>query len=275
MSMISFENAGFAYDGASFVFRNVDLNIEEGQFVCVIGANGSGKSTLARHVNALLVPSEGRVCVAGDDTREDDLVYLVRSKVGYVFQNPDDQLVASLVENDVAFGEENLGVDQDGLRARVTRSLAAVGLTGFERREVDSLSGGQRQRLAIAGALAMEPAVLILDEASAMLDPRGGADLMRTVRSLHADGMTVVMITHVMEEAALADRIIALADGKVRMDGTPREILTRIDDLRDMRLAPPFAARVSCELQMRGVPLRTCITNEELEEELCALRSSM
>ncbi len=270
-----FRDAGFTYDGERFVFRHLDLTVPQGQFLCLLGGNGSGKSTLAKHVNALLLPDEGEVRVFGCDTRDDEQTYFIRSNAGLVFQNPDDQIVASLIENDVAFGPENLGVPNPELRERVTRALAEVGLMGFEEHETHALSGGQKQRVAIAGVLAMDPAILILDEATAMLDPRGRAGLMRVVRELHAAGMTVVMITHYMEEAAAAERVVVLDGGAVVLDGAPAEVLTRADELRALSLEVPFACRLSLDLQARGVPVRTCVSDDELKEELCALRSKM
>ena len=272
---VDFRDAGFTYDGERFVFRHLDLTVPQGQFLCLLGGNGSGKSTLAKHVNALLLPDEGEVRVFGCDTRDDEQTYFIRSNAGLVFQNPDDQIVASLIENDVAFGPENLGVPNPELRERVTRALAEVGLMGFEEHETHALSGGQKQRVAIAGVLAMDPAILILDEATAMLDPRGRAGLMRVVRELHAAGMTVVMITHYMEEAAAAERVVVLDGGAVVLDGPPAEVLTRADELRALSLEVPFACRLSLDLQARGVPVRTCVSDDELKEELCALRSKM
>ena len=272
---VDFRDAGFTYDGERFVFRHLDLTVPQGQFLCLLGGNGSGKSTLAKHVNALLLPDEGEVRVFGCDTRDDEQTYFIRSNAGLVFQNPDDQIVASLIENDVAFGPENLGVPNPELRERVTRALAEVGLMGFEEHETHALSGGQKQRVAIAGVLAMDPAILILDEATAMLDPRGRAGLMRVVRELHAAGMTVVMITHYMEEAAAAERVVVLDGGAVVLDGASAEVLTRADELRALSLEVPFACRLSLDLQARGVPVRTCVSDDELKEELCALRSKM
>ena len=254
---------------------HLDLTVPQGQFLCLLGGNGSGKSTLAKHVNALLLPDEGEVRVFGCDTRDPEQTYFIRSNAGLVFQNPDDQIVASLIENDVAFGPENLGVPNPELRERVTRALAEVGLMGFEEHETHALSGGQKQRVAIAGVLAMDPAILILDEATAMLDPRGRAGLMRVVRELHAAGMTVVMITHYMEEAAAAERVVVLDGGAVVLDGAPAEVLTRADELRALSLEVPFACRLSLDLRARGVPVRTCVSEDELKEELCALRSKM
>ncbi|WP_296009550.1 energy-coupling factor transporter ATPase [uncultured Adlercreutzia sp.] len=272
-TFVQFADAGFTYDGERFVFRHLDLTVPQGQFLCLLGGNGSGKSTLAKHINALLVPDEGSVRTFGADTRDADQTFFIRSNAGLVFQNPDDQLVASLIENDVAFGPENLGVPNPELRERVTSALAEVGLQGFEAHETNALSGGQKQRVAIAGVLAMDPAILILDEATAMLDPRGRAGLLRVVRELHGAGMTIVMITHYMEEAAQAERVVVLDGGQVRMDGAPGEVLTRADELRALSLEVPFACRLSLELQKRGVPVPTCITDDALKEELCALAS--
>ena len=272
-TFVQFADAGFTYDGERFVFRHLDLTVPQGQFLCLLGGNGSGKSTLAKHINALLVPDEGSVHTFGADTRDADQTFFIRSNAGLVFQNPDDQLVASLIENDVAFGPENLGIPNPELRERVTNALAEVGLQGFEAHETNALSGGQKQRVAIAGVLAMDPAILILDEATAMLDPRGRAGLLRVVRELHGAGMTIVMITHYMEEAAQAERVVVLDGGQVRMDGAPGEVLTRADELRALSLEVPFACRLSLELQKRGVPVPTCITNDALKEELCALAS--
>ena len=272
-AFVEFEDAGFSYDGKSFVFEHLDLEIPQGQFVCLLGGNGSGKSTLAKHVNALLVPDAGRVSVFGKDTRDAEFTYFIRSNAGLVFQNPDDQLVASLVENDVAFGPENLGVPSPEIAERVKKALADVGLQGFEKNETTALSGGQKQRVAIAGVLAMDPAILVLDEASAMLDPRGRESLMRVCLRLHEAGMTVVMITHFMDEAALAQRVVVIDDGRVRLDGSPREVLTQAEVLHDLSLEAPFACKLSLELRRRGVDVPACLTESELEEALCRLNS--
>ena len=269
--MIEFEHVGFTYDGEAFVLQNIDARIERGEFVCILGGNGSGKSTFAKHINALLTPDEGAVHVLGHDTRDEQYTYLIRSNAGMVFQNPDDQLVASLIENDVAFGPENLGVAPSELRERVSDSLIEVGLQGFEKRETHALSGGQKQRTAIAGVLAMKPEILILDEASAMLDPRGRRGLMRVCRELNNRGMTIIMITHFMEEASLADRVIVLEAGRIALDGTPEEVLTQTEKLEHLNLDVPFACELSRELQKRGLPVRTHVNDQSLKEELCQL----
>ena len=229
--MIACTDVHFSYDGEHDALDGMSLSVADGEFVSVLGGNGSGKSTLARHLNALLVPSSGTVTVDGLETAERRNVYDIRSRVGLVFQNPDDQIVAGTVEDDVAFGPENLGVPTDELRARVNEALSLVGLSGFERRETSSLSGGQKQRLALAGVLAMRPRTLVLDEATAMLDPRGRAALMRVCRRLHEQGMTIVMITHFMEEAAEAGRIVVLDHGHVALDGAPEAVFSQADVL--------------------------------------------
>ena len=271
---IAFDKVGFTYDGEAFVLNDIDLRVEQGSFVCILGGNGSGKSTLAKHINALLVPDVGTVTVLGADTRDEKDLYLIRSSAGMVFQNPDDQLVASLIENDVAFGPENLGVPTEELRRRVTDALAEVGLQGFEKNETNALSGGQKQRVAIAGVLAMDPRILILDEASAMLDPRGRKGLLRVCTALNEAGMTIIMITHFMEEAASADRVVALDAGRIALDGTPQEVLTQAERLEHLNLEVPFACRLSRELQQRGVPVATHVSDDGLKEDLCRLLSS-
>ncbi|MEG2934125.1 MAG: energy-coupling factor transporter ATPase [Gordonibacter sp.] len=271
--MIEFSDVRFSYDGETFVLDGIDLRIERGQFVCVLGGNGSGKSTLAKHINALLVPDEGIARVLDHDTSDPASTYFIRSNAGLVFQNPDDQLVASLIENDVAFGPENLGVSTDKLRQRVVDALADVGLQGFDKRETSALSGGQKQRVAIAGVLAMDPDILILDEATAMLDPRGRKGLMRVCHELHARGMTVVMITHFMEEAAQAERVVVMDAGRVQLDGTPDQVLVQAALLEHLNLDVPFAARLSLLLQQRGVDVKTHVDANDLKEELCRLHS--
>lgn len=263
----------FTYDGSSFVLQGIDLRIERGEFVAILGGNGSGKSTLAKHMNALLTPDEGRMDVLGRDTRDPQATYLIRSQAGMVFQNPDDQLVASLVENDVAFGPENLGVPAPELRERVDESLEAVGLPGFQKRETASLSGGQKQRVATAGMLAMRPEIVILDEATSMLDPQGRASFMELCRSMHAAGKTVVMITHFMEEASQADRVVVLDGGRVACEGAPDEVLSQADLLEHLNLDVPFSCALSLALRAAGVDAGVHVRPDELKEELCRLHS--
>ena len=253
--MIECRGVSFSYDGAAPALDGIDLNIEDGEFFCILGGNGSGKSTFAKHLNALLQPDTGTVCVNGMDASEPELVYDIRSTAGMVFQNPDDQLVATLVEDDVAFGPENLGVESAQIAQRVREALKAVGLVGFERHETHALSGGQKQRVALAGVLAMEPRVLILDEASSMLDPRGRKGLMEACHALHERGMTIVMITHFMEEAAEADRVAVFQAGRVAMLGTPEEILTRADELARLNLDMPPSCCLGRALRAKGVSI--------------------
>ena len=253
--MIECRGVSFSYDGAALALDGIDLNIEDGEFFCILGGNGSGKSTFAKHLNALLQPDAGTVCVNGMDASDPELVYDIRSTAGMVFQNPDDQLVATLVEDDVAFGLENLGVPSAQIAQRVREALKGVGLVGFERHETHALSGGQKQRVALAGVLAMEPRVLILDEASSMLDPRGRKGLMKACHALHERGMTIVMITHFMEEAAEADRVAVFRAGRVAMLGTPEEILTRADELAQLNLDMPASCCLGRALREKGVPV--------------------
>ena len=266
--MIECRGVSFSYDGAVSALDGVDLNIEDGEFFCILGGNGSGKSTFAKHLNALLQPDAGTVRINGMDASDPELVYDIRSTAGMVFQNPDDQLVATLVEDDVAFGPENLGVPSAQIAQRVREALKGVGLVGFERHETHALSGGQKQRVALAGVLAMEPRVLILDEASSMLDPRGRKGLMKACRALHDRGMTIVMITHFMEEAAEADRIAVFQAGRVAMLGTPEEILTRADELAELNLDMPASCRLGMALRAKGVPVHAQVREVDMVAEV-------
>lgn len=266
--MIECRGVSFSYDGAALALDGIDLNIADGEFFCILGGNGSGKSTFAKHLNALLQPDTGTVCVNGMDASDPELVYDVRSTAGMVFQNPDDQLVATLVEDDVAFGPENLGVESAQIARRVREALKAVGLVGFERHETHALSGGQKQRVALAGVLAMEPRVLILDEASSMLDPRGRKGLMKACHALHERGMTIVMITHFMEEAAEADRVAVFQAGSVAMLGTPEEILTRADELARLNLDMPESCHLGMALREKGVPVHAQVREADMVAEV-------
>ena len=266
--MIECRGVSFSYDGATPALDGIDLNIEDGEFFCILGGNGSGKSTFAKHLNALLQPDTGTVRVNGMDASDPELVYDIRSTAGMVFQNPDDQLVATLVEDDVAFGPENLGVESAQIAQRVREALKAVGLVGFERHETHALSGGQKQRVALAGVLAMEPRVLILDEASSMLDPRGRKGLMKACHALHERGMTIVMITHFMEEAAEADRVAVFRAGRVAMLGTPEEILTRADELAQLNLDMPESCRLGMALREKGVPVCAQVREADMVAEV-------
>ena len=261
--MIETESLRFAYpadEGGEPVFalRGVDLTIEKGSFVVVLGHNGSGKSTLAKTFNAVLLPAGGKVYVEGMDTLDQDLLLAIRQRVGMVFQNPDNQIVANVVEEDVAFAPENLGVPTEEIRRRVDEALRTVGMYDFVRHAPHLLSGGQKQRIAIAGVLAMEPECVVLDEATAMLDPVGRQEVLSTIHRLNREkGITVVLITHHMNEAEEADRVIVMDSGKVAMDGTPAEVFTRVADLRHMGLTVPDTVDLLDRLRRDGlnVPL--------------------
>ena len=266
--MIDCRGVSFSYDGVTPALDGIDLNIEDGEFFCILGGNGSGKSTFAKHLNALLQPDAGTVRINGMDASDPELVYDIRSTAGMVFQNPDDQLVATLVEDDVAFGPENLGVPSAQIAQRVREALKGVGLVGFERHETHALSGGQKQRVALAGVLAMEPRVLILDEASSMLDPRGRKGLMKVCRALHDRAMTIVMITHFMEEAAEADRVAVFRAGRVAMLGAPEEILTRADELAQLNLDMPASCCLGRALRAKGVPVCAQVREADMVAEI-------
>ena len=270
--MIETESLRFAYpadEGGEPVFalRGVDLTIEKGSFVVVLGHNGSGKSTLAKTFNAVLLPAGGKVYVEGMDTLDESLLLAIRQRVGMVFQNPDNQIVANVVEEDVAFAPENLGVPSEDIRRRVDDALKTVGMYEFVRHAPHLLSGGQKQRIAIAGVLAMEPACIVLDEATAMLDPVGRQEVLSTVHRLNKEkGITVVLITHHMNEAEEADRVVVMDNGKGEMDGTPAEVFTQVAELRHMGLTVPDTVDLLDRLRRRGldVPL------DALTVEACA-----
>ena len=245
--------------------RELDITIKRGEFVAVVGHNGSGKSTFAKHLNAILTPDIGRVLVWGMDTREEDLLYDIRRSTGMVFQNPDNQIVATVVEEDVAFAPENLGVPPAEIRRRVDGALEAVGMTKFKKHATYQLSGGQKQRVAIAGIIAMQPDCIVLDEPTAMLDPVGRREIMRTVHKLNRElGITVVLITHHMNEAADADRVIVMSDGRVLMDGTPREIFNRAEELIAAGLTVPQPVELLRLLKAAGIEVHSdALTPEE------------
>ena len=273
-TMIEVRDLTFAYPAqeeeqqqGTVALRNVDLTIEKGSFVAVLGHNGSGKSTLAKHMNAVLLPSGGRVFVAGMDTLDEQQIIAIRRAVGMVFQNPDNQIVANVVEEDVAFGPENLGVPSADIRRRVDEALAAVGMDAFTRHAPHLLSGGQKQRIAIAGIIAMAPQCIVLDEATAMLDPAGRREVLATIETLHRDmGITVVLITHHMDEALLADRVVVMNEGRVAMDAAPTEVFTRVEELEAMGLTVPDTVQLLHRLRAAGydVPL------DALDVESCA-----
>lgn len=251
----------------------VSLQIEAGSFVAILGHNGSGKSTLAKTLNGILLPSGGTVLISGMDTADDANLLNIRREVGMVFQNPDNQIIANLVEDDVGFGPENLGVPTEEIWQRVDAALKAVGMTAFRLKSPNHLSGGQKQRVAIAGVMAMHPKCIVLDEPTAMLDPNGRKEVIRTVTELNrSEGVTVVLITHYMEEVIGADRLVVMDDGKVIMDGTPREVFARVEELKRLRLDVPQATELAYELKQRGVSLPdSVLTMEELAEAILPL----
>ena len=259
--------------GSVRALNDVTLSLEEGSFVVVLGHNGCGKSTLAKHLNALLLPTEGMVYVCGNNTQEEDDIWKIRKNAGMIFQNPDNQIVGNVVEEDVAFGPENIGVPTEKMVKRVTEALKKVGMEAYRLNSPNQLSGGQKQRIGIAGMLAMRPKVILMDEPTAMLDPSGRKDVLNIVHELNKnEGMTVVLITHYMEEAVDADRVIVMDGGEIKMDGTPREIFSRVDELKNYRLTVPQVTELACELKKEGVDLPDGIlTKEELVEALCSL----
>ena len=260
-SMIELKDVTFAYPAeegkqTKNALDGVTLSIEKGSFVAVLGHNGSGKSTLAKTMNAILVPAGGKVLVEGMDTAEEANLLAIRQRVGMVFQNPDNQIVATVVEEDVAFALENLGVPQDEMRRRVDDSMKMAGIYEYRERAPHNLSGGQKQRVAIAGVVAMRPDCLILDEATAMLDPRGREQVMQTIHYLNRNmGITVVSITHYMEEAAQADRVLVMSKGHVVMEGTPKEVFSQTEKVRSLHLDVPQAAELRDELVKAGIPM--------------------
>lgn len=252
---------------------HVNLDVEPGDFVAILGHNGSGKSTLAKHLNALLTPEEGIIWVDGMDTKKYENVFPVRKQTGMVFQNPDNQIIANVVEEDVAFGPENLGVPTKQIWERVADALDKVGMSEYREHSPNRLSGGQKQRVAIAGVLAMHPKTIVLDEPTAMLDPDGRREVISTALELNkTEGVTVILITHYMEEVVNADKVIVMDKGKVVMQGTPRQIFTHVDELQELRLGVPQITLLAHELRKAGLPIsESILTMDELVEELCRL----
>ena len=249
----------------------VELDVKKGDFVAILGHNGSGKSTLAKHINALLLPTDGEVWVAGMNTKKEEHVWDIRQTAGMVFQNPDNQIIGTVVEEDVGFGPENMGVPTEEIWTRVEEALKAVGMYKYRKHSPNRLSGGQKQRVAIAGIVAMHPQCIVLDEPTAMLDPNGRNEVIRAVRALNmVEDITVLLITHYMEEVVHADKVIVMDEGKVVMQGTPKEIFSRVEELKSYRLDVPQVTLLAHELKKKGIPLSDGIlTIEELVNELC------
>ena len=272
MQAVKAENLAYIYPGLEEgqgvkVFENLDLSIEQGSFVAILGTNGSGKSTLAKHFNAILLPTGGHAYVYGMDTSDEDLLIKIRRHVGMVFQNPDNQIVANVVEEDVAFAPENLGISSPMIRHRVDNALKQVGMYEYRTHAPHLLSGGQKQRIAIAGVIAMEPQCIVLDEPTAMLDPRGRREVMDTIMKLNREkGITVILITHHMDEAARADRMVILHKGKIRADGTPKEIFADVEKIHELGLAAPETVELCHELNQAGFDL----PQDLLDTEQCA-----
>ncbi len=273
-TIISVKDVSFTYEeAAEAALSHVTMDVKRGEFLAVLGHNGSGKSTLAKLLNALYLPSEGQVTVCGFDTVDEEHLWDIRQQAGMIFQNPDNQIVATVVREDVAFGMENLGVPHGEMVKRIDEALAAVRMTDHAESAPHQLSGGQKQRVAIAGILAMQPSVIIADEATAMLDPSGRREVLKTIRRLNREkGITVVWITHFMEEAAQADRIVVMNKGQSVLTGTPREVFEQVETLREMHLDVPHMTDLSQDLRRAGMPLPAGIlTVEEMAEEVCKL----
>ena len=269
-NIIEIKNLSFQYEGSSKkVLKNLNINIKEGEFICVLGHNGSGKSTLAKLINAQFIPTEGDILVGNMNTKDDDNLWNIREMCGMVFQNPDNQLVATIVEEDVAFGPENLGVPREELRKRVDDCLELVGMTDYKRHSPALLSGGQKQRIAIAGILAMNPKCLLMDEPTAMLDPQGREDILDTVLKLREMGKTIIHITHYMEECVNADRIIVINEGDVVLEGTPREVFSNVEQMKEIGLDVPEPTEISYLLNKSNINVRRdVLTVDELVEAL-------
>ena len=284
MGIVKAKNLTFEYirrdedgnvEGITKAVDNVSIDIKQGDFVAVLGHNGSGKSTFAKHLNALVMPTEGTVWVDGMDTREEENTLKVRQTAGMVFQNPDNQIVGTLVDEEVGFGPENIGVPTEEIWERVEKSLKAVGMYAFRNQSPNKLSGGQKQRVAIAGIVAMKPKCIVLDEPTAMLDPLGRKDVLNVLHELNRqENVTVILITHYMEEVIDIDKLYVMDDGKLVMSGTPREIFSQVEKLKKLRLDVPHVTELAYELQKEGVPLKNGIlTSEEFTEELIRVRN--
>lgn len=275
MEAIKLDNVSFSYiqgdDVEIQAIKNVSLSIEEGSFVALVGHNGSGKSTLAKLLNGLFLPSEGVVSIFGVDTADDDMIFHIRSNVGMVFQNPDNQMIASVVEDDIAFGPENLGIPREEIRQRVDWALEKVGMSDYAKATPFKMSGGQKQRVAIAGILAIKPRVLVLDESTAMLDPQGRKEVLAVAKELNKnEKMTVILITHYMDEAVNADRVLVMNDGEIVMDDIPAKIFAQFEKLKSYQLDAPIVTEIAYRLNESGLDIKSnIIDDKELVEEIC------
>lgn len=277
MPLLTAENVSFSYDKKHKVLKNINLSVNEGEFISIIGHNGSGKSTLAKLFNALILPDEGKITVDGFCSQDKNSLFEIRQRVGVVFQNPDNQLVASIVEDDVAFGPENLGVPRKEIGERIDFALKSVVMERFRKKSPERLSGGQKQRIAIAGVLALKPKILVLDESTAMLDPKGRKEVLSVVKKLNKEqGVTVIAITHYMEETVDSDKIIIINDGKVAIEGTPEQVFSQKDKIKEMGLELPPASILADKLIEKGIALpKGILTEQRLKEELCKLKPSI
>lgn len=275
MAIVEAKEVSYSYRGENSLtpaLSGVSLSIARGEFVAVIGHNGSGKSTFAKHINALFLPDSGSITVAGMITSDEARVWDIRRTAGMVFQNPDNQLVATIVEEDVAFGPENLGVPAEQIRRRVDNALEEVGMGEYKDRAPHMLSGGQKQRVAIAGVLAMQPDIIVFDEPTAMLDPEGRAEVLETIQRLHAQGKTIILITHYMEEALYADRVVIMTGGQITLSGTPREVFANEEALAEAGLSAPPHITLYHALKKRGIDVGQCpLTIDEFVEKICQL----
>lgn len=272
MEIITVENLKFVYkssSGEKIALDNINLKISDGEFVAIIGTNGSGKSTLAKLFNALLKPSEGKIFVDEEDSSEEKNLWEIRSKVGMVFQNPDNEIIAAIVEDDVAFGPENLGISPEKIRERVDFALNTVGMIDYKKFSPSKLSGGQKQRIAIAGAIAMKTKIIVFDEPTAMLDPQGRAEVLNTIKKLHAHGMTIILITHFMDEAAQAEKIFLMEKGKIIKIGTPQEIFSDVKEIKKLGLDVPAPVELADRLRRKGFNLpKNILTAKNLSDAL-------
>ena len=279
MTAIEFKNVVFSYSEDGGTENNIEpavkelsLTIEQGEFIALCGHNGSGKSTVARLMNGLLTPKSGEVLAFGESTQNKKKIYDIRKDVGMIFQNPDNQMIATIVEDDIAFGPENIGLPREEIGKRIDFALGAVDMLEFKQASPYKLSGGQKQRIAIAGVLAVKPKVLVLDESTAMLDPKGRREIFDVIKSLNKEGMTIILITHYMDEAALFDRVIVLDNGKLAMDGTPKEVFARQTELAEIGLKLPRATKLNSYFKENGLDLGEVLSTDELMEKICQLK---